>query len=64
MDDILFRHTAIATPNEKSEDFLDRLAESECAQKLVKESKEFDQLLKDSLKIDVPGDLANKIKFF
>ena len=61
MDDILFRHTAIATPNEKSEDFLDRLAESECAQKLVKESKEFDQLLKDSLKIDVPDDLANKI---
>ena len=61
MDDILFRHTAIATPNEKSEDFLDRLAESECAQKLVKESKEFDQLLKGSLNIDVPNDLADKI---
>ena len=61
MDDILFRHTAIATPNEKSKDFLIRVAESECAQKLIKEGKEFDRLLKDSLKIDIPNDLADKI---
>jgi len=61
MDDILFRHTAIATPHDKSDEFLARLDDSECAQKLVQESKEFDQLLKDSLKVDVPEDLADKI---
>jgi len=61
MDDILFRHTAVATPNDKTDEFLSRLAESECGQKLVKEGKAFDQMLKDSLKIDVPKDLTNKI---
>jgi hypothetical protein len=61
MDDIVFRHTAIATPNDKSEAFLSKLADSESTQKLVKEGKAFDQLLKDSLKIDVPEDLTDKI---
>ncbi|TEW53687.1 DUF3379 family protein [Psychromonas sp. RZ22] len=61
MDDILFRHTAIATPNDKNEEFLKRAANSECAQKLVSEAKEFDQLLKDSLDVKVPNDLAGKI---
>jgi len=61
MDDILFRHTAIAAPNDKSEEFLSRVESSECAQKLVQESKEFDELLKSSLQVDVPNDLADKI---
>jgi len=61
MDDILFRHTAIATPNDKSDDFLSRVAASDCAKKRVDDAKEFDELLKDSLKIDVPEDLADKI---
>lgn len=61
MDDILFRHSAIATPNDKSDAFLSRAAASDSAKNLIDESKAFDKLLKDSLQIDVPGDLANKI---
>ncbi|MDA7747391.1 DUF3379 domain-containing protein [Psychromonas sp.] len=61
MDDILFRHTAIATPNDKSDEFVSRVASSESAKKLVEDSKEFDQLLMDSLAIDVPTDLVDKI---
>lgn len=61
MDDILFRHTAIATPNDKSDAFLARAADSDCAKSLVEESKAFDKLLKESLKIEVPTDLADKI---
>jgi len=61
MDDILFRHTAIATPNDKSEEFLKRKMSSDASKNLVDESKAFDKLLKDSLKVDVPDDLADKI---
>ncbi|MEL0658938.1 DUF3379 family protein [Psychromonas arctica] len=61
MDDILFRHTAIATPNDKSEQFLSRATESDCAKKLIDESKAFDKLLKNSLQIEVPDDLTDKI---
>ena len=61
MDDILFRHTAIATPNDKSELFLSRAAESDCAKKLIDESKAFDKLLKKNLQVDVPSDLTDKI---
>ncbi|WP_028870248.1 DUF3379 family protein [Psychromonas arctica] len=61
MDDILFRHTAIATPNDKSDAFLSRAAASDCAKNLVEESKAFDKLLKDSLQIEVPSDLTDKI---
>lgn len=61
MDDILFRHTAIATPNDKAEAFLLRVNATECGQSLINEAKEFDQLLKDALHVDVPDDLRNKI---
>jgi len=61
MDDILFRHTAVATPNDKSEDFLARLSASEYDQHLVNEAKAFDRSLKDGLKIEVPDDLVDKI---
>jgi hypothetical protein len=61
MDDILFRHTAIATPNDKSPEFLSRAAASECSKKLVEEAKDFDKLLKENLQIKVPTDLTNKI---
>ncbi|MDN2662568.1 DUF3379 family protein [Psychromonas sp. 14N.309.X.WAT.B.A12] len=61
MDDILFRHTAIATPNDKSEEFLERAMSSDSSKKLVDDGKAFDKLLKDSLKVDVPDDLADKI---
>ena len=61
MDDILFRHTAIATPNDKSEDFLKRQGESEQDKNLVDDAKKFDSQLKSILKVDVPEDLANKI---
>ncbi|WP_022943242.1 DUF3379 family protein [Psychromonas hadalis] len=61
MDDILFRHSAIATPNEKSDAFLQRLAESDADKALVKEAKQFDADLQALLKIDVPEDLIDKI---
>lgn len=61
MDDILFRHSAIATPNEKSDAFLQRLADSDADKALVKEAKQFDADLQMLLKIDVPKDLADKI---
>ena len=61
MDDILFRHTVIATPNDKSAAFLARVADSDCAKNLVEESKAFDKLLKEGLKVEVPTDLADKI---
>lgn len=61
MDDILFRHMATATPNDKSDEFLSRYEASEGAQKLVNEAKSFDQLLKGSLDIDIPEGLADKI---
>ena len=61
MDDILFRHTAIATPNDKSDDFLIRQSESEQDKSLVDDAKRFDDQLKSILKVDVPEDLTNKI---
>ncbi|PKF62562.1 DUF3379 domain-containing protein [Psychromonas sp. psych-6C06] len=61
MDDILFRHTASATPNDKSDDFLKRIAESDSDKALVKEAKQFDADLKALLKVDVPEGLADKI---
>jgi hypothetical protein len=61
MDDILFRHTAIATPNDKSDDFLIRQSESEQDKSLVDDAKKFDAQLKSMLKVDVPEDLTNKI---
>jgi len=61
MDDILFRHTATATPNDRSDDFLQRLADSDQNKALVKEAKQFDASLKALLKVDVPEGLADKI---
>ncbi|GLS89058.1 hypothetical protein GCM10007916_01250 [Psychromonas marina] len=61
MDDILFRHTATATPNDKSDDFLQRLADSDKDKAMVKEAKQFDANLKAILKVDVPEGLADKI---
>ena len=39
MDDILFRHTAIATPNDKSDEFLRRQSDSENDKTLVDQAK-------------------------
>lgn len=61
MDDILFRHTAVATPNDKSEEFLSQMSDSEYSQNLVNEAQAFDQFLMDSLKIEVPSDLTDNI---
>ncbi|MEH6454341.1 MAG: DUF3379 family protein [Psychromonas sp.] len=61
MDDILFRHTAVATPNDKSEDFLKRKGESDQNKSLVDDAKKFDAQLKSILMVDVPEDLSNKI---
>jgi len=63
MDDILFRHTAVATPNDKGADFLQRQAESEKDKALVNEAKQFDLDLQSLLKVDVPENLAEKILF-
>ena len=61
MDDILFRHTATATPNDKSDEFLQRLADSESDKNIVKQAKQFDANLQALLKVDVPEGLADKI---
>lgn len=61
MDDILFRHTAIATSNDKAESSLLLVNASECGGSLINEAKEFDQLLKDTLHIVPPHDLVNNI---
>jgi hypothetical protein len=61
MDDILFRHTAIATPNSKNEDFLQRLANSDKDKALVKQAKEFDANIQSLLKVEVPEGLTDKI---
>ncbi|WP_354624768.1 DUF3379 family protein [Psychromonas sp. MME2] len=61
MDDILFRHTAVATPNDKSEAFLQRQEAVEQDKALVKEAKLFDAKLQSLLKVDVPEELSNKI---
>lgn len=61
MDDILFRHTAIATPNDKDDAFVSKSTSSDNKKKLVAEAKEFDQFLADSLDIEVPNDLVDKI---
>ena len=61
MDDILFRHTATATPNDKSEEFLQRLMNSESDKAQVKEAKKFDDTLKGLLNVDVPAGLSDKI---
>ncbi|MEI6896857.1 MAG: DUF3379 family protein [Psychromonas sp.] len=61
MDDILFRHTAIATPNDKSDDFLARLENSDNDRALVKEAKQFDANLQALLKVNVPEGLTDKI---
>jgi hypothetical protein len=61
MDDILFRHTAIATPCDKSKEFLDTVEESEQNKALVKEAKAFDAELEAMLNVSVPDNLADKI---
>lgn len=61
MDDILFRRTAIATPNDKGDDFLQRQTEYEQDKTLVTEGKQFDSELQSLLKVDLPEDLAGKI---
>lgn len=61
MDDILFRHTATATPNDKSDDFLQRIVDSESDKAIVKQAKQFDAALQTLLKVDVPEGLADKI---
>lgn len=63
MDDILFRHTAVATPNDKGSDFLQRQAESEKDNALVNEAKRFDSDLQSLLKVEIPENLAEKILF-
>ena len=61
MDDILFRHTAIATPNDKNEDFLRRQSGSESDKAFVNQAKQFDSDLQSILKVDLPDDLTDKI---
>jgi len=61
MDDILFRHTAIATPNDKSEEFLRRQSDSEQGKTFVDQAKLFDLELQSILKVDLPDDLTDKI---
>ncbi|MFT6925962.1 MAG: hypothetical protein ACJAZP_001556 [Psychromonas sp.] len=61
MDDILFRHTAIATPNDKSDEFLRRQFDSEQDKTLVDQAKQFDLELQSILKVDQPDDLVDKI---
>jgi hypothetical protein len=61
MDDILFRHTATATPNDKSDEFLARLENSANDKALVKEAKQFDANLQALLKVKVPEGLTDKI---
>lgn len=61
MDDILFRHTAIATPNDKSEEFLRRQSDSEQDKAFVEQAKQFDSELQSILKVDIPDDLTDKI---
>jgi len=61
MDDILFRQTMTATPNDKSDEFLQRLADSERDKALLKEAKQFDARLNTLLKVPVPDGLSDKI---
>lgn len=61
MDDILFRHTAIATPNDKSEEFLRRQSDSEQDKAFVDQAKQFDAELQSILKVDLPDGLTDKI---
>ncbi len=61
MDDILFRHTATATPNDKSDEFLQRIADSDSDKERVKQAKQFDANLQSLLKVDVPEGLTDQI---
>ena len=61
MDDISFRHRAVATPNDKDPAFLQRQAQSEQDKALVNEGKQFDRQLQSLLKVDIPDDLTEKI---
>lgn len=61
MDDILFRHTAIATPNEKNDEFLQWQAESEQHKALVSDAAAFDAKLQSLLKVPAPEGLTDKI---
>jgi hypothetical protein len=61
MDDILFRHTAIATPNDKNDEFLRRQCDSEKNKTLVDQAKKFDLELQSVLKVDLPNDMIDKI---
>ena len=61
MDDISFRHTAIATPNEKSDEFVQCAAENEQNKALVSDAIAFDAKLQSLLKVPVPEGLTDKI---
>ncbi|PKH04110.1 DUF3379 domain-containing protein [Psychromonas sp. MB-3u-54] len=61
MDDILFRHIAIATPKDKNDEFLRRQRDSAKDKTLVDQAKQFDLELQSVLKVDPPDDMIDKI---
>ena len=61
MDDILFRHTAIATPNEKSDELINSAEENAQNKALLRESMAFDAKIQSLLEVPVPDKLADKI---
>lgn len=61
MDDILFRHTAIATPNETGDEFLQCVENNEQNKALVNEALEFDEKLQSLLDVPVPDNLVDNI---
>ena len=61
MDDILFRHTVIATPNEKSDELQHWAAENAQNKALVNDAAAFDAKLQSLLKVPAPEGLTDKI---
>ena len=61
MDDLEFRKRAIIDPHDQTAEFLEKTRQSNNNQKLVEQQRHFDQQLSETLRINTPDNLAERI---
>ncbi|MFD2180220.1 DUF3379 family protein [Veronia pacifica] len=63
MDELEFRRRILADPQDNSPEVLEMRKASASNEKFQKELEQFDEILDEALRVDVPEDLADKIMF-
>lgn len=61
MDDLQFRRSIYADPNNKDQDFLDAINADPAKQKFAQEIKQLDDKIAQAMNVPVPDDLYNKL---